>query len=191
MTLRSLALAAILCLSLVFPAVPSAATPARYTLDKSASTVAFDVPFGADKINGRMPVAHADIALDFDRPAASRVNVAMSAAGARTSLPFATGAMKSESVLDTGRHPNITFTSTSLASTGPNSARVEGMLTMRGVTRPVTLDARIFRTAGDSNALSVELNTAVSRAAFGATGYPDMVGDTVRIHIRALLNRGE
>jgi polyisoprenoid-binding protein YceI len=190
MFLRSLALAASLILSGL---APSAAAPARYLLDQAASNVAFEVDFGNDRIRGRMPVASADIALDFDRPGASHISVALDVTNARTNLPFATGAMKSDTVLDASHHPQITFVSTGLRTKGANAAEVDGILTVRGVARPVTLDAQIFKradsTANDRSALSISLSTHISRAAYGATGYPDMVGDDVRITIQASINR--
>jgi polyisoprenoid-binding protein YceI len=189
MPMKSLALAAILFLN---APIQASATPTRYVLDAAASNVAFEVDFGQDRIQGRMPVAFADIALDFDRPGASTISVALDVAHARTNLPFATGAMKGDSVLDAQDHPVITFVSTALAANGANSADVDGILTVRGVARPVKLRAEIFRPEGrdpgDRSALAVQLSTRISRAAFGASGYPDMVGDEVRIRILARID---
>lgn len=42
--------------------------------------------------------------------------------------------------LDAATFPQITFTSTSVTLTGPNSANVTGDLTLHGVTRPITLE---------------------------------------------------
>ncbi len=190
MILRSLALAASLVLLGLFSAT---AAPARYVLDPAATNVAFEVPFGNDMIRGRMPVASADLSLDFDRPAASRIAVAIDVSRARTNIPFATGAMKADNVLDAAHHPQITFVSTGLRVSGANAAQVDGILTVRGVAKPVTLAAEIFRRAGadpnDNSAMVINLSTRISRAAYGATGYPDMVGDQVLIRIQAAINR--
>lgn len=43
--------------------------------------------------------------------------------------------------LDSAQFPTATFRSTSVERTGPNTARVTGDLTMRGITHPITLDA--------------------------------------------------
>lgn len=182
---------ATLLLLLLLPAV-AAAAPQAYRLDPAASTVTFDVTFGPDLITGTMPILSADMTLDFDRPADSRVAVTLDAAGAGASFPFATQALKGPTVLATTAHPRITFETTAFrAQPGPGArAEIDGQLTIRGVTRPVTLDAQIFRRAeGDLSTLSVHLDTAVSRAAFGAEGWSDMVGDEVRIHIVARIDR--
>jgi polyisoprenoid-binding protein YceI len=44
--------------------------------------------------------------------------------------------------LDAQRHPTMTYRSRRIVPTGPRSFRIEGELTLRGITRPVTLEAR-------------------------------------------------
>jgi polyisoprenoid-binding protein YceI len=139
-------------------------------------------------ISGTMPVATADMTLDFDRVAASKVAVSLNVAGATTNIPFATQAMTGETVLNAGKFPEITFKSTAVRPTD-TGAEVKGNITIRGVTHPVTLDARLFRPVGSDPAerrdLQIVLTGRVSRAAFGANGFADMVGDEVRLNIRA------
>lgn len=171
------------------------AKPQSYRLDAARSTVAFEVDFGPDVISGDMPVKAADMTLDFDRPDDSRVTVTLDAAGATAGFPFATQALAGPRVLATGEFPEILFETTVFrAQPGPGArAEIDGNLTIRGVTRPVTLAAEIFRqqgrSDGDLSALSVHMNTAVSRAAYGADGWSDLVGDEVRIRIVARIDR--
>jgi polyisoprenoid-binding protein YceI len=168
----------------------AAAAPQSYRLDPAASTVSFEVGFGPDKITGTMPILSADMTLDFERPADSRVAVTLDAARATASFPFATQALTGPTVLATADHPTISFETTAFhAQPGPGAkAEIDGTLTIRGVAQPVTLDAEIFQQKdGGPDALSVHMGTAVSRAAFGADGWADMVGDDVRINIVARL----
>jgi polyisoprenoid-binding protein YceI len=69
---------------------------------------------------------------------------------------------------------------------------VTGNLTIRGVTRPVTLLAEVFRPKGsaedDRSRLTVRLTGRVNRSDFGAAGWSDMVGDEVRIVINARID---
>lgn len=182
------------CLLLLAPA-PAFAAPQTYVLDAGASTVSFEVSFGPDLITGAMPILAADMTLDFDTPGDSRVAVTLDAARASASFPFATQALTGPSVLSTEDHPAIVFETTAFrAQPGPGArAEIDGTLTIRGVARPVTLAAEIFRPQGapadDLSSLSVHLSTTVSRAAFGADGWSDMVGDEVRIRIVARIDR--
>jgi polyisoprenoid-binding protein YceI len=183
--MRRLALAALLAVCLVSRAY--AATTA-YRLDAANSTVAFETDFGPDRISGAIPLQKADLNLDFANVANCTVDVALDVTGATASFPFAAQALKGPKVLAAKDHPRMTFTSTSVKGAG-NTAEVTGNLTIRGVTKEVTLTAQLFRpqgsAAGDLEHLTVKLSGRVSRSDFGATGWADMVGDEVRILITA------
>lgn len=185
MILRPSGLALLLLSAL---AQPLAARPLPYVLAPEGSEVAFEIGVGQNPLRGVMPVSRADLTLDFDHAAASRIDVTLDVAGARMALPFATQAMKGAEVLDAARFPEIRFQSLRLRADG-STATVDGNLTIRGVTRPITLAAQIFRPKGsadgDRSALIVRLQGTVSRSAFGASGFADMVGDQVRLDIRA------
>jgi polyisoprenoid-binding protein YceI len=181
-------LAIILCLT----AALSMAAPQAYRLDSARSIVGFSYDFEGNPKQGTMPVKSAKITLDLGNLPASRVRVTLDAAGARAGFFFATQAMKDAKVLDTGRFPDITFRSNTL--TGDlTGAKVQGDLTVRGVTRPITLDARLYRQRGtaaeDHRNLAVLLTGKISRSAFGATGYSAMVGDTIGLRIIARITR--
>jgi polyisoprenoid-binding protein YceI len=183
----------ILALSLTVAALsPAVADAIAYRLDPAASTVSFGYALNGAPQRGTMPVAAADIALDFDRAAGSRVRVVLSPGRADAGNPIATEAMRSPGVLDAAAHPEIVFASTAIRAAG-QGARVDGQLTIRGVTRDVQLAADIYRPPGsrdgDLSRLTVVLRGSVSRAAFGADGFTDLVGDTVTLDIVARLSR--
>jgi polyisoprenoid-binding protein YceI len=179
---------------LLIGCAPVFARPVVYALDAANSTVAFETDFGPDKITGDMPVDSATLNLDFDRVGNSQIDVRLGADAASASFPFAAQALKGPKVLDTGNHPDIHFESSSVRAT-KEGADVKGNLTIRGVTKPVTLAAIIWRQkgtkAGDLSRLTLRLTGRVKRSAFGATGWADMVGDEVRIIITARISRAE
>lgn len=178
----------------VATALSAMAAPARYSLDRNASSVGFEVQFGNDRITGTMPVGSADMVLDFDQVAGSNVQVTLSADQARANFPFATQALRGKDVLATSQFPQIAFRSTSVQATA-SGATVRGDITIRGVTRPISLDARIFRqqgtAAGDLSRLSIQLTGSILRSAFGASGFADLVGDRVDLRILARVRRVE
>ncbi len=171
---------------------PLAAAPVHYDLQKDASTVAFETRFGAQTISGDIPLASADLVLDFERLSNCTINVVLDAAHAGASFPFAAEALRGDSVLDARDHPKMTFRSTSVKPVD-DGAKVTGKLTIRGITRTVTLDARIRRQkgteAGDLSRLTVRLTGTVNRSDFGATGFADLVSDRVGIEITARITR--
>ncbi|MBL9074098.1 YceI family protein [Tabrizicola sp.] len=182
---------AVLFLATLFPLQGASAATTAYHLDPVDSTVAFETDFGPDLITGSIPLEKADLKLDFDNVANCTVAVALDVTGAKASFPFAAQALKGPKVLDAKGHPRMTFDSTSVKRAG-EAADVTGNLTIRGVTKAVTLHAQIFRpkgsTAGDLDHLTVKLTGKVNRSDFGATGWSDMVGDEVRIIITARID---
>ncbi len=171
---------------------PARAAALSYTLDAARSTVRFETDFGPDKITGEMPVSAADVILDFADVANCRVAVRLDVSAANASFPFAAQALKGPKVLDAGSHPEIIFQSTAVTRNG-DGARVAGNITIRGVTRPIVLDAAIYRqsgsAAGDLSHLSIRLTGSVKRSDFGATGWADMVDDEVRLDILARVDQ--
>lgn len=191
------AIIAALALNLAFDLAATVAAqdaPAHYILEPNASTVGFETDFGGDLISGQMPIATADLTLDFDNLAASRIDVVLDAAGAEASFPFAAQAMKGPKVLDTANFPTLHFTSTSVRKAG-DGAEVQGLLTLRGVTRPMQMHAVIWRQKGqpegDLSRLTIRLTGSLKRSDFAATGWSDMVGDDVRLDILARIRRAE
>lgn len=176
------------CLIVIFSAGILQAAPVAYLLNQNASTVAFEADFGPDIITGTIPLTSADLTLDFDRVSNSTIAVELDVSGAQASFPFAAQALKGPKVLDAKSYPRMIFESTSVEAVS-DGASVAGLLTIRGVTRPVILRAEIYRQKGtergDRSRLTVRLTGAVNRSEFGATGWSDMVSDEVRIIITA------
>jgi polyisoprenoid-binding protein YceI len=184
----SLALAMIIAVT-----TPVTAAPANYVLEPEASSVGFETDFGPDHITGKMPVTRADLTIDFDKVANSTVAVTLDVQNAEASFPFAAQAMKGPKVLDARSYPEITFASTAVRPSGRGQAKIDGNLTIRGVTKPVTFDASIWRQqgteTGDLSRLTIRMTAAVDRSDFGATGWSDMVSNQVRLDIVARISR--
>lgn len=168
------------------------ADPVRYVLDAGASQVEFTFDADGLAIRGRVPVRQADVLVDFDDLRRSSVDVRLDVAQATTNVPFATEAMKGASVLAASQHPVARFVSQRVTPQG-QGARLEGALTLRGVTRPVTLDGAIFRkrgsAAGDHSSLVLLFEGAVNRHDFGASGFPQLVGDRVALRVLVAIDR--
>ncbi|KMW58051.1 hypothetical protein AIOL_003021 [Candidatus Rhodobacter oscarellae] len=173
-------------------AAAALAAPQSYRLEPDASTVQFTYQLNGQPMTGRMPVTRADIEIDFANLRNSTAQVTLNAAKARAGLIFATEAMRGARVLDTKRHPEMRFVSTAVRGT-PSAAQLAGQLTIRGVTRPVTLQARLYRQRGTApgalDRLSILLTGSVDRTAFGASGFADLVGPRIDITILARIAR--
>jgi polyisoprenoid-binding protein YceI len=172
-------------------ATGAVADPRSYRVVAAESEVGFAWDFGPDEITGTMPVARADLMIDFDDLAGSTVDVAVDVRGAEAGFPFATQGMLGPTVLDAANWPEIVFRSADVRRLGEGVAELHGEITVRGVTRPMVFRAEIYRARGsaegDLSSLVVLLTGDVSRAAFGADGWADLAGDEVRLRILAAL----
>lgn len=162
------------------------AVPQQYILDKAASNVLFDWTFGERVLTGRMSVQSADIKIDFAALGNSHVNVALDVRSARAGFLFATEAMKGPKVLHAARYPEITFVSSRIRR-GAKGALIDGQVTIRGITRPLTLSAEIYRQSGsekeDLSQLIIVLAGRLNRSDFGANGWKNDVGDELVLRI--------
>ena len=182
---------------LLLLAAPMAVTaaPTTYQLDTDASRIEFIFIMGGGRHKGIMPVAKSLIIVNPTNLTLSRVDISLDVAGVRTPLPFVKPALIGPKVLDAARYPTIRFVSNRV-TLGPqgrlsDGAKITGKLTMHGITRQVTFDAGLFRAPGsapdDLSELSIKLSGQVSRSAFGATGFGDIVGDTIGLNIFAII----
>lgn len=178
-----------LCLTLLLFSPPVLAEPQSYELEKSASEVRFTYQFSGADTDGTMPISQADIRLDLTNIPASSATVVLNAAKAKTALGFARKPLLSETVLNTDNFPTIRFVSTQVSGSLVSGGQIAGDITVRNTTRPIVLEAQVFRQqgikSGDLSALTLVLTGALNRQDFGADGFQDLVGDIVTLHIRA------
>ena len=88
---------------------------------------------------------------------------------------------------DTAKFPTATFKSTRVVFDGERPTSIDGNLTIKGITRPVTLTVTTFQAAPHpmmkKNAIGANAFTVVKRSDFGAGAYAPAVSDDVRIDI--------
>ncbi len=118
----------------------------NWTLDTSHTSVKFSVRhLMISNVSGHFhKIASSEVRFDEAQPERSFVRVEIDASSIDTRDPQRDAHLKSPDFLDVQNHPTITFVSTSITRTGENTARLTGDLTIRGVTRPVTLDVEML-----------------------------------------------
>ena len=97
------------------------------------------------------------------------------------------GHIQGEDFLDTAKFPQATFKSTKVIFEGDKPQLIEGQLTIKGVTKPVTLTVTSFQAMPHpmmkKPALGANAFTVIKRSEFNAGKYAPYVGDDVRIDI--------
>lgn len=121
---------------------PAPTGPVEFTVDPAHSSVQFKVRhLGISTVSGRFTRFAATFAYDPEDPSASWVTATIDASSIDTDHERRDNHLRSEDFLWVDRHPTITFAGRSVERTGENRYRISGDLTIRGVTRPVTVDA--------------------------------------------------
>jgi len=113
-----------------------------WEIDPVHSEVSFVVRhMVVSKVRGRFDRFSGTIVTDEDL-ARSSVNVTIDATSINTNEPNRDNHVRSADFLDVENFPNITFRSTAVRSEG-GEFFIDGELTIRGATRPVTLDVEV------------------------------------------------
>lgn len=120
--------------------VPSA-TQSAWDLDLAHTSVEFAVKhLMISTVTGRMKLARGQILVDEGRPESATVDVEIDAGSLDTGVADRDLHLRSPDFFDVANHPKIVFKSTRAQRLGETTGKLEGELTVRGVTRPVTLD---------------------------------------------------
>jgi polyisoprenoid-binding protein YceI len=177
---------------------PGAADASRvkagnYKVDSPHTIIAWEVDhLGFNPYYGLFGNISGTMTLDPANLAKTSVNITIPIADVATTSAGLTKHLMTPDFFDMAKFGNATFVSTRVTPSGTN-AKIEGNLTLRGVTKPVVLDAR-FTGAGDNpmskaNTVGFEAKTSIKRSDFGvAYGIP-MVGDKVDLKITVAFER--
>ena len=169
---------AILLLSL---ALPGAAAAADYTVQPAASTLGFSNTFQGESFNGQFGQWTAAISYDAANLASSKFDVEVTLASVKTGDADRDGALPGPDFFDTAKFPKAHFVTTGFRQSG-GKVIADGTLTLRGVTKPVSLEVT-FKPQGSGATLDVA--GTVKRLDFGVgTGdYADtsVIGGDVKV----------
>ena len=158
--MRSLVLAVIAALA---PALALAAPP-TWTVDKAASKLGFSTSVSGAALNGAFRSWDAVIHFDPNDLAHSDVAVTVDIASAATGNGDADASLPDQDWLWTSHFPRATFVAKSFRATGPGRYEAAGVLTVRGVAKPLTLP---FTLAITGRAAKMNAQVALNRLAFG------------------------
>lgn len=138
---------------------------AEYTLDTPGMHAAINFRanhLGYSFVTGRFDKFSGNFSFDKADPANAKVKIEIDASSINTNHEKRDEHLRSADFFDVENHGTATFESTSVTPTGDNTAKITGNLTIRGVTKEVTLDATYIGEGDDP--------WGGYRAGFSATG---------------------
>ena len=114
---------------------PSQAPSGAYRIDVAHSQLLFAIPhIGLTNYYGRFDRLSGTLNFDANQPEKSAVSVSHDMTSLDTPSGELNNELKGASVFDAANFPAATFKSTSVTRTGPDSGRIAGDLTIKGVT---------------------------------------------------------
>ena len=132
------------------PAPAIADLTGDYTLDVTHTRLGFVARHAmVTKVRGSFTDFEGTIHLDAQNPAASTATLTIQVASITTGNDQRDGHLRTNDFFDAPTFPTITFTSTSVEVLGADEFRLHGDITIKGVTKPISIDVEHTGTAKD------------------------------------------
>lgn len=170
------------------PAI-AAAEPATFEFDPEHTVVAFLVShIGFAKVLGRFTEVEGSFVFDEAAESLGAVEVVVETDSVSTDHSARDRHVRGSDFLDSGEHPRMRFTAEGARPTGDGTWEVAGQLELRGVTRPLKLEATVneigeYPIDDSEYAIGVSARGTLRRSEFGMTYALDngWVGDEVEL----------
>jgi polyisoprenoid-binding protein YceI len=161
------------------------AAPETFSLDPSHTLPRFEYNhMGFSQQLSRFDKVSGSVTLDRAAKTGS-VDVTIDAKSVNTGSTQFNEHIQGKDFLDTEKFPTITYKSTAVKFNGDAVASVEGNLTVKGVTKPVTLTVQSFKCMPHpmlkKEACGATATAMIKRSDFGAGAYAPLVGDEVTL----------
>ncbi len=163
------------------------AAPETYTIEGTHTFPRFEYShFGYSTQLSRFDKTTGTITLDKAAKTGA-VDVTIDTTSVNTGYPLFNQHIQGEDFFDTAKYPTITYKSTKVNFDGDKPATIEGNLTVKGVTKPVTLTVTSFHCMPHpmlkKDACGANATATIKRSEFNAGKYAPYVGDDVKLTI--------
>lgn len=163
------------------------AAPQSYTLDPTHSFPRFSYDhMGMSKQILRFNKTTGTVVLDKAAKQAN-VDVVIDMTSIDTGFEMFDGHIQGADFLDTAQFPTATFKSTKVVFEGDKPTSIEGNLTIKGITKPVTLTVTSFFNGAHpmlkKDSIGANATTIIKRSEFNAGKFAPGVGDDVTLDI--------
>ena len=164
------------------------AAPVDYKIDPTHTATVFSWNhFGFSTPSANFTDIQGVIKVDNAKPSNSSVDVIIPISSVNTNVPALDKEFQEEAWFNAAKYPNITFKSTKVETKDKKHFKITGNLTVKGVTKPVVLDA-VLNKQGEHPmakvpAIGFNATTSFDRSAFGNGNYVPNVGDKITLNI--------
>ena len=168
-------------------ALPALAAPETYVIDTNHTLPRFEYShFGYSTQTSRFDKTSGKITIDRVAKTGS-ADVTIDVNSVNTGSEVFNGHLKGEDFFDAAKFPTITFKSTAFKFEGDKPVAIDGNLTVKGVTKPVTLAVSSFlcmpHPLAKKDACGANATTRIKRSEFNNGKYAPYVSDEVTLII--------
>jgi len=168
-------------------ALPALAAPDTFIIDTTHTFPRFSYShFGYSTQLSRFDKTSGKITIDRAAKTGS-VDVTIDMKSVDTGYSVFNGHIQGEDFLDTAKYPTATFKSSKVKFDGDKVVAVDGNLTIKGITKPVTLTVTSFKCMPHpmlkKEACGANASTVIKRTEFNAGKYAPYVSDEVTLDI--------
>lgn len=167
----------------------SAQAADTYTLDPTHTSVLWSVNhFGFSTITGKF-MAQGMLHLDETKLKNSKVNITVQIKDVMTAIPKFNTHLLSKDFFNVTEFPIATFVSDKVDVIDQKTAKVYGMLTIHGISKPIIFNVTLLNKGMHPYAKKIAIgfsgDTVIKRSDFGLGLYAPNVSDDVKLHIEA------
>lgn len=175
----------IIALALTAVSATSLAAPESFAIDSTHTAPRFEYNhFGLSQQQHRFDKTSGKITLDRTAKTGS-VEVVIDAKSVNTGFEVFNGHIQGEDFFDTAKHASISFKSTAVKFEGDKPVSVDGNLTIKGITKPVTLSVTHFVVQAHpmlkKDAIGANAVAKIKRSDFNMGKYAPYVSDEVTL----------
>lgn len=187
-TYRTLPFVAAMLLALGMTSLPASVTAQEFAIDPTHSQARVTWSHaGFSNPGAAFQIGEGRLVFDEAEPAHSSVEVRIPVASVHTQVPALDEIFLTQ-YFKVAEHPAITFASKRVGQIdNTGHYRVEGTLSINGISRPVTLEATLNRVGVhpllEAPAIGFEASTTLKRSEFGLDAYIPVVGDEITVHL--------
>jgi polyisoprenoid-binding protein YceI len=179
----------IIAISAAFLLFATAGFAQDWTWDKAHSQLNFGIThMGINEIDGTFSTADAKMTASKEDLTDAQITLTAEVGSINTGNEQRNNHLKSDAFFDATKYGTLTFTSTSFTKVDGKNYKLEGNLTLHGVTKPVTLNVTFNGTVTNpmnhKTSAGFKVTGTIKRTDFGiGTGFPtNMLSDEVMLN---------
>jgi polyisoprenoid-binding protein YceI len=177
----------ILAMTVLASCCAAAQAADTYSIDANHTHATFSFQhLGFSTFDGKIPAKSGSVTLDTAQKTGS-VDVTFDVNAISTAVPKFDQHLRSKDFFETDKNPTATFKSSKITFKGDQPATVVGDLTIKGITKPVTLEVTSFKCGPHpmmkSPACGANASGTIKRSDFGLTYAAPAVPDEIGLEI--------